>query len=593
MSGIKGKKRRPSFTRTVITLKKQNMYNTHSEEQIDAWLEQATRDLPSKKIVAVFSHVLKSLSRKASRSLNQLTLMAIVNRVLYQCKDKFPLLQELKVDSNGINFDQNQYQLEQADPDELKESFRYLFIELLSVLGDLTADVITSELEDNSEAIFSEGVKAEDDKATERLEILYEISRIFATFESVEKTFPEIFQTLNLLYSFHTITLLEKKRHETVSIVWYDPKAGLDCRERAVDHAQTLYEYLVCPVSHACLGNPIENSYELAICSLDEQDLLKEQTNRFIALPLSLSNLETFGVLQFECNNHLKEQDLRFINSLTNFIAVTLDRFNKEQETDYIYRSEMSKRDRELVDVHQYAMNLEKERELREQFVATLTHDLRTPLTAAKMGAQFILRKPENSEKNQQLAVKIIRSIDRMDQMIRDLLDASRLRAGESLSLTMNACDLREVAIMTLRELGAAYGDRFILETDRDSIAGFWNEDGLRRVIENLASNAVKYGYPQQLITVTLKQTGETAQIIVHNFGHPIPKDEQMELFEPFQRSHTAQSGSKKGWGLGLTLVKGVAEAHGGQVNVTSNESEGTRFIVTLPKDSRPFQILN
>jgi len=569
------------------------MYNSHSEEQIDAWLEQATKDMPAKKIVAVFSHALKSLSRKASRSLNQLTLMAIVNRVLYQCKDKFPLLQELKVDSTGINFDQNQYQLEQSDPEELRESFRYLFVELLSVLGDLTADVITSELEENAAAIFSEGEKAEDDKTAERLEILYEISRIFATFESVGKTFPEIFQSLNSLYSFHTITLLEKKNYETVSTVWYDPRAAEECRERAIDHAQNLFEYLVCPISHECLANPLSNDYELPICSLEESDLSKEQTNRYIALPLSLSNLETFGVLQFECNNHLKEQDLRFINSLTNFIAVTLDRFNKERESDYIYRSEMSKRDRELVDVHQYASNLEKERELREQFVATLTHDLRTPLTAAKMGAQFILRRPENVEKNQQLAVKIIRSIDRMDQMIRDLLDASRLRAGESLALTMNQCDLREVAIMTLRELGAAYGDRFILETDRDSIIGFWNEDGLRRVIENLASNAVKYGYPQQLITVTLKQTGETAQITVHNFGPPIPKDEQLELFEPFQRSHTAQTGSKKGWGLGLTLVKGVAEAHGGQVNVTSNESEGTRFVVTLPKDSRPFQILN
>ncbi len=569
------------------------MYNNHSEEQIDAWLEQATKNLPAKKIVAVFSHALKALSRKASRSLNQLTLMAIVNRVLFQCKDKFPLLQNLKVDSTGINFDQYQFQLEQADAEELKESFRYLFVELLSILGDLTADVITSGIEENSEAIFDEEAKSNDDFGNERLEILYEISRIFATFESVEKTFPEIYQTLNTLYSFHTITLLEKKNYGIVSTVWHDPKAGEECRDRAIVHAQNLFEYLVCPISHACLANPIHNEFELPICSLEEGDLSKEQTNRFIALPLSLSNLETFGVLQFECNNHLKEEDLRFINSMTNFIAVTLDRFNKEQETEYVYHSEMSKLDRELVDVHQYATNLEKERELREQFVATLTHDLRTPLTAAKMGAQFILRRPENVEKTQQLAVKIIRSIDRMDQMIRDLLDASRIRAGESLSLTMNQCDLREIAIMTLRELGAAYGDRFILETDRDSIAGFWNEDGLRRVIENLASNAVKYGYPQQLITVSLKQTGETAQIIVHNFGNPIPKGEQLALFEPFQRSHTAQTGSKKGWGLGLTLVKGVTEAHGGQVSVTSNEGEGTRFIVTLPKDSRPFQILN
>lgn len=568
------------------------MQNNHSEEQIDAWLEQATKDLPSKKIVEVFGKALKSLSAKASRSLNRLTLMAIVNRVLFQCKDNYPLLQGLKVDHTGINFDEIQYQLENADPEELKESFRYLFVELLSVLGDITADVITSGIKENHGSMFEEAESSADSNAAEKLEVLYEISRVFSSFESVEKTFPEIFLSLNSLYSFHTITLLEKKNRSPFTTVWFDTGAAKERIEKAVEHASNLYEYLVCPITHECLINSQHKSYPLNICSLGTASG-EEQTNRYITLPLSLSNLETFGVLQFECMTPMTEADLRFINSLTNFIAVTLDRFNKEQESDFIFKSEMSKRDRELVDVHQYATNLEKERELREQFVATLTHDLRTPLTAAKMGAQFILRRPENTEKNQQLAVKIIRSIDRMDQMVRDLLDASRIRAGESLSLTMNQCDLREVALMTLRELGAAYGDRFMLETDRDSITGYWNEDGLRRVIENLASNAVKYGFPQQLITVSLKQTDETAQIIVHNFGNPIPKDEQQSLFEPFQRSHTVQSGSKKGWGLGLTLVKGVVEAHGGFVNVASDEAEGTRFIVTLPKDSRPFQILN
>lgn len=569
------------------------MQNNHSEEQIDVWLEQATKDLPSKKIVAVFGDALRSLSLKASRSLNRLTLMAIVNRVLYQCKDDFPLLQGLRVNQNGINFDEYQYQLENADPDELKESFRYLFVELLNVLGNITADVITSDIEENSETMFSEAETGNDGFAGARLEVLYEISRVFTSFESVEKTFPEIFLCLNSLFSFQTITLLEKKNRSLYTTVWFDTSSDKERIQKAVAHASNLYEYLVCPISHECLINPQQRSFPLAICSLGPVEESTQQSNHYITLPLSLSNLETFGVLQFECINPMKEEDLRFINSLTNFIAVTLDRFNKEQESDFVFQSEMRKRDRELVDVHQYASNLEKERELREQFVATLTHDLRTPLTAAKMGAQFILRRPDNVEKNQQLAVKIIRSIDRMDQMIRDLLDASRIRAGESLALTMNPCDLREVALMTLRELGAAYGDRFMLETDRDSINGYWNEDGLRRVIENLASNAVKYGFPQQLITVSLKQTDETAQIIVHNFGPPIAPEEQQSLFEPFQRSHTAQSGSKKGWGLGLTLVKGVVEAHGGYVNVSSGEGEGTRFIVTLPKDSRPFQILN
>lgn len=569
------------------------MQTTQNEEQIDAWLEEATRNMSSRKIVAVFSSALTNFSRKASRSLNRLTLMVIVNRVLYQCKDQYPLLQGVKIDNSGFNFDQYQYQLEQAVPEELKESFRYFFIELLRVLGNFTADVIHPALEEKAEDPFSIVKATEDDKAYSRLDSLYEVSRIFVAFESVEKNFPEIFLTLTSLFSFNTITLLEKKHNSTETTVWHDPSAEKECRKRAVDHARNLFEYLVCPLEHECLINPVVFEHELPICSLEGNSAQMSQGNRYISLPLSLSNLETFGILQFECPALMLEADLRFINSLCNLIAVTLDRFNKEQGSEFILQGELSKRNRELDDAHQYASKLEKERELREQFVATLTHDLRTPLTAAKIGAQFILRSPEKIEKNQQLAIKIIRSIDRMDQMVKDLLDASRIRAGESLALTMNECDLKEVALMTLRELGAAYGDRFILETERDSIPGYWNEDGLRRVIENLASNAVKYGFPQQHITVSLKQNAKTAQIIVHNFGNPIPKDDQERLFEPFQRSHSIQTNTKKGWGLGLTLVRGVVEAHGGHVNVTSDEREGTNFIVTLPKDSRPFQVLH
>jgi signal transduction histidine kinase len=560
------------------------MQNTHSDEQIDAWLEQATRDLSSKKIVMVFGDALKTLSNKASRSLNQLTLMAIVNRVLYQCKERYPLLQDLKVDNNGINFDHYQSQLEKSDPEELKNSFRYLFIELYNVLGDLTAEVVTPLV-----ATVEENVQ--DDNALLRLDALYEISKLFVSFESVEKTFPQIFLRLGTLFAFKTISLLEKKNNSTLITVWHDPGSDNVCIENAVHHASQLYEYLVCPISGECIVNSAVKRNKLPICSLDRAGMNKD-LNRYITLPLSLSSLETFGVLQFENLGHMSEADLRFINALCNLIAVTLDRFNKEQETEFIHQSELKKQAAELDIAQKYAVSLEKERELREQFVATLTHDLRTPLTAAKMGAQFILRRPDNEEKNQQLAVKIIRSIDRMDQMIKDLLDASRIRAGEGLTLTMNECDLREIALMTLRELVAAYGDRFVLETERDLILGYWNEDGLRRVIENLASNAVKYGTPQMFIKVSLRQNDNSAEICVHNTGDPIPRENLSRLFEPFQRAQSAQS-SKKGWGLGLTLVKGVVEAHGGKINVVSSKEEGTSFTVTLPKDSRPYQILN
>jgi signal transduction histidine kinase len=246
-----------------------------------------------------------------------------------------------------------------------------------------------------------------------------------------------------------------------------------------------------------------------------------------------------------------------------------------------------------LIKMKEYAKHLEMERDLREQFVTILSHDLRTPLTAAKLAAQVILRRPENYEKNQILANKVVRSINRMDQMIKDLLDTNRIRSGETISFTMDKCDMKHIVLNSLRDLEISYGEKLLLETDQCGHDGFWNEEALRRMVENLVNNAVKYGSPHQLITVAIKQLADQIQLTIHNTGNPIPPEDQVNLFESFHRTTAAKKGGKKGWGLGLTLVKGVAEAHGGNIKVKSNEIEGTSFIVTIPRDSRPFQMLN
>ena len=117
---------------------------------------------------------------------------------------------------------------------------------------------------------------------------------------------------------------------------------------------------------------------------------------------------------------------------------------------------------------------------------------------------------------------------------------------------------------------------------------GFWSSDELRRALWNLATNAVKYGASDKPITISVTRTAQGAQASVHNWGRPIPRDEQNELFRPFSRTHAAQVGGQKGWGLGLTLVHGCAEAHGGRVSVESTEEAGTTFRLELPLDARP-----
>lgn len=567
-----------------------NMSNPYSAKYIDAWLEQAAKGLPSEGLAFVFGETLKALSKRASLTLNKNTLMAIFKRVVYQCSEKYPLLSVLKIESSGILSDQFSIQFSQVDPAELKEAFRFLITELITILSNLTADILPTSLEEQKASI-------EMSTASIRLENLYEISKCFVGFDSLEKTFPEIFMVLATTFSFQTILLLEKKGSTCKTTAWYNANTNEERMIKAIDYSRRSFEYLVGPLNKE--AGDIEESYEsilkyvLPICSLDMKKTAGEDLDKFITLPLVLSSLETFGVLQFETTTSMNESDLRFISALSNLMAVALDRFNKEQVSKQLKQREINERVKELTQAQEYVRNLEIERDLRDQFVSILTHDLRTPLTAAKMAAQVILRKPLNSDKTQSLASKVMRNIDRMDQMIKDLLDANRIRAGESLAFVMNECDMRLIALTTLRELGASYGERFMLETDRENIQGFWNEEAMRRVIENLVNNAVKYGAPKQLITVKIKQLENQVQLTIHNTGKPISPEDQLHLFQPFHRTHSAQSGEEKGWGLGLTLVRGVAEAHGGYVKVHSNEREGTNFIVTVPRDSRPFQILN
>ncbi len=225
---------------------------------------------------------------------------------------------------------------------------------------------------------------------------------------------------------------------------------------------------------------------------------------------------------------------------------------------------------------------LQEERALRERFVSTLAHDLRTPLTATKMSAQLLLRNADDPVRLQKLAGRIADNIDRADQMIRDLLDANRLKAGETLPLEVDRCCLNEVARQTLEELSSIHGDRFVLRAS-STVEGFWSPSGIRRILENLCGNGVRYGAPHRPVTVSLEAEGGQVEIQVHNEGTPIPEAELPHLFEPFRRSTTARASGERAWGLGLTLVKGIAEAHGGTVSVRSSEGQGTVFTVKLP----------
>ena len=220
--------------------------------------------------------------------------------------------------------------------------------------------------------------------------------------------------------------------------------------------------------------------------------------------------------------------------------------------------------------------------DIQQKFISTLSHDLKTPISAAKMNAELILRRTDRLDPSANSARRIIGSMNRLDAMIHDLLDASRLRAGEHLSLQFAPFDLDVMIREVVDEMAVIHGDRFILES-KEAVLGNWSCDGLRRAVENLIGNAVKYSTPQTPVTVSLRHGKSTVEIFVHNQGPPIAENEIPLLFQDYRRSKSAHEGSKMGWGLGLTLVKGVVDAHQGTVRVESVAWKGTSFILEIP----------
>jgi signal transduction histidine kinase len=224
--------------------------------------------------------------------------------------------------------------------------------------------------------------------------------------------------------------------------------------------------------------------------------------------------------------------------------------------------------------------------QLRERFVSMLMHDLAGPLAAARASAVALLA-PGGAGGGEALAARVIHEVARAEGMVSLLVDAHHIRAGHRLPMHITRCSLATLTRDTVAELRVSYGDRFIFEADAD-VWGMWSADQLRRAAWNLASNAVKFGAQDSPVLISVRRSADGAELVVHNEGAAIPADEQAALFRPFASPDSGR-GHPHGWGLGLTLVWGCAEAHGGRVQVASLPGQGTTFKLVIPFDARPY----
>jgi signal transduction histidine kinase len=222
----------------------------------------------------------------------------------------------------------------------------------------------------------------------------------------------------------------------------------------------------------------------------------------------------------------------------------------------------------------------------RERFAAALTHDMRGPLAATVNGLQLILISNDPAQ-IRIAASKALTNAQRMSSMVDELLDTMAFHSGENIQLSMTRVAMSEVVDEVLADAGVVHGPRF--RFDEHAVHGWWDRSAIKRAVENLVSNAVKYGAPDTPITLKVDEVHARLLLSVHNEGPPIPPHEQECIFQMYRRAELAQRGDPQGWGIGLPYVRAVAESHGGSIGLDSSHERGTTFYIDIPMDGRAF----
>ena len=218
---------------------------------------------------------------------------------------------------------------------------------------------------------------------------------------------------------------------------------------------------------------------------------------------------------------------------------------------------------------------------LNEMFTAVLGHDLRGPLAAMMMAAEILARRSDESV--QSIGVRMLRSGRWMGRMIEDMLDLARTRVGTGMPVQRARFDLGALAERVAQERQSTFPDRAIRVTLQGDPIGEWDEDRLMQVLSNLVGNALRHGTPQQPVEIALDGSAADAVVLRLANSGSIPPDVLPHIFDPF-RSGRTPAGRSEGLGLGLYIVQQIVWAHGGSLDVVSNDDDRTVFTVVLPR---------
>ncbi len=227
--------------------------------------------------------------------------------------------------------------------------------------------------------------------------------------------------------------------------------------------------------------------------------------------------------------------------------------------------------------------------ELKNEFVAAVSHEFRTPLTVIKEGVSQILEGVcgETTQAQKDTLSLCLEFIDRLSRIIEDLLDISKLEAGK-MKLKRELVDLVGLAqkgVSAFQSRARNKGLEMRLKTSQNSLEVYADRDKIAQVFTNLISNALKFT-EKGFIEISVATKESSVECCVSDTGRGIAKEDMPKVFSKFEQFAREIGPGEKGTGLGLVICKGLVEAHQGKIWVESKIGEGTQVFFTLPKDA-------
>lgn len=222
---------------------------------------------------------------------------------------------------------------------------------------------------------------------------------------------------------------------------------------------------------------------------------------------------------------------------------------------------------------------------VRRDFVANVSHELKTPVGAIKVLAETVQASSDDPEAVQRFASRMLTESDRLTQLVQQVIELSRLQGDEPVDRPVPVAldDVIAVAVDT-SEIDASAKGITVVTDGESGLLVLGNEEQLTAAVANLVANAVHYSDPGSKVLVSASMADHGfAEISVVDQGIGIPSAEIDRIFERFYRVDPARHRSTGGTGLGLSIVKHVAATHGGDIRVWSVEGQGSTFTLSLP----------